>query len=259
MKHVSIIVCHYAQADDLGREREFCRMSAEKVKLLEEKGIDIKSYTRSLLMKVCLESILKNTEFPAELIVVDNGGNPDDSDYLVDLARQGKINTYIRNKNNMYFGWAWNQGAKLATGEYLLFTCNDIEFAPDWLSKIIYPLEKYPEKKLIATPLITPDKNIRKYNIGTLEDYRLNVLAGSNCMLMRKETFYEVGEFSTHSVAGTHWHKKMSRMGYTVVAPQEDYAFHTGFMGGYDFRKHIKVKKELINKEVIDYSAEYSI
>lgn len=234
--HVSIVVCHYAKADDWGEEK------AQKC-----------TQTRSEMLREVIASV-SNTDFPAEVIVVDNGGNPDDSDFLLGKVREGVINTYVRNKENMYFGWAWNQGAKLATGKWIHFTCNDIAFKPGWLSQTMWPLLEYPDRKYIVTPLITPDKDFDKYNRGLLGEHRLNTLSGSASMIMRRETFEELGEFTTHRVAGSHWHMNMHKKGYMVVAPPTNMADHLGKDGGVNFNRPIEVKKTLLTGEVLDYS-----
>jgi glycosyltransferase involved in cell wall biosynthesis len=233
--YVSIIVCHYNQVDDFG-------------------GLRAPEGDRGDFLRQTMESLIKNTDYPAEIVVVDNGGRGDSTDYLVSLARGGKINTLIRNKENMNFGWAWNQGARLATGSFLCFTCNDLLFEDRWLSQTIEPLLKYPDKKLIASPLCTPDKDAEKFYRGELDGYRLNALAGSNCMIMRKSVYEDVGGFSTHRIAGTHWHFKMKDMGYVVVLPPKNLAHHLGERGGTDYRKDITVKKTLLDNSIVDFS-----
>src|SRR3972149_6170603 len=109
MNHVSIVVCHYGKIDDFGE------LAAGK-----------NPPKRSDLLRTCVESIIHNTNYPAELIVMDNGGDPDDSEYLLGKAREGKL-THVRFPQNLHFAMAWNQGAKLATGGHLAFLCNDIE------------------------------------------------------------------------------------------------------------------------------------
>ena len=236
--HVSIIISHYSKADDWGEVR--ARGQKE---------------TRSEMLRTTMESLEKNTNnYPAEIIVVDNGGNPDDSNYLLDFVRNGVINTYIRNKNNMYYGWAWNQGARLATGDYLCFTCNDIDFQPNWLAKTIQPLLKYSDKKLIATPLITPDKDMPKYMRGVLDDYRLNSMAGSNCMLFRRKDYEQFGELTTNRVASYLWYEKIKKEGWFMIAPPVNMAIHLAHQGGVNFQADIKVVKHLLNHEIVDYS-----
>jgi len=228
MKYVSIIVVHYSQRDDFLSE----------------------SNLRSEFLKRCLDSIIKNTTYPAELIVVDNGGKNDDSDYLVDLTRQGKINVYIRNKNNMHFAYGWNQGVKVATGDYVLLTCNDYVFKPDWLEKTIYPLLKYPEKKLIACPALPHNR----YNVGKLEDYRLDLWGMPGAILLPKDVFYEIGEYPITLLASPPWIHKALNMGYRFVAPPINYAERIGIKHCLNPEKEIKVEKELLNKQKIDFT-----
>lgn len=238
MNFVSIIICHYSLPDDFGGQRAKYQFE-----------------TRSEMLKVTMDSLEKNTDYPTEIIVIDNGGNPDDSNYLLDLTRKGVINTYVRNKNNMYFGWAWNQGGRLASGDYLCFTCNDIEFLPNWLSTTIKPLIDHPDQKLVATPLITPDKDMPKYMRGELDGYRLNAMAGSNCMLMHRKTWEHFGELNTNRVAAYMWYKaKIIKEKWLIVAPPKNMAVHLAHRGGVNINAPIKVIKQLLNGEIIDYS-----
>lgn len=235
--YVSIVVCHYSKADDFGEiKARNCR------------------YTRSEMLHMQMESLVKNTDYPAEIIVIDNGGNPDDSEYLLGLTRRGVVNTYVRNKENMYFGWVWNQGMRLATGSHVCLTCNDLEFKPKWLSTTIKPLLDYPDRKYIATPIVTPDKNVAKFYRDSVDRYRVNTLAGSNCMIMTKETFYDIGEMTTHSVAGTIWGRRMHSLGYLMIIPPVNYADHLAHQGGYDYTQKAEIKKTLLKGEVIDYT-----
>lgn len=227
-KHVSIILCHYSKVDDFGET------SAGK-----------NPPKRSDLVRIAVESIKHWTDYPAELIVMDNGGNPDDTDYFVQKVREGVINTLVRYKNNMHFGFAWNQGAKLASGEYLCFICNDIEVGKGWLSTCVNLLEKYHDRKLLATPFISYDK--RRNNIEYLEDAIINGRSGSNCMVIRREDFYAIGEWPHHKKGGTLWYNKMFRMGYRSIVPIEPLAQDRGYRHGVNFNIPIEVKKILLD------------
>ena len=245
MKYVSIIICHYGLVDDFGGLR------AERWgKVLGE------ALPRSELIRKCLTSLKENTDYPAEVIVIDNGGIPDDSDYLLSEVRKGTINTYIRNKNNMNFGWAWNQGIKLATSPYILLTCNDIEFKPQWLSKTVEAYFRFKGEKYLATPFITPDKTKGKNPRGEREGFRINSMAGSNCMLMTKKEYNHIGAMTTHHIAGSHWHRRMNEKGYLMIAPHEDYAHEMAWRRGTNLKQKIKVKEDLLNGEV-DFSFPY--
>lgn len=230
MKFASIIICHYGQSDP-------------------DKGHD-----RNELFKQSLLSLKENTDYPAEIICVDNGGNPDMSNWLVDANRKGIITTYIRNHDNASFGFAWNQGFRLATGDYVVFSCNDILYKSKWLSTCIKNLECYPDKKLISTPYITPDKLGPRWMRGELNGNRLNTLAGSNCMIMRSKTFKDIGEMPHHRIGGSTWHRIMNAKGYLVIAPPQNLVEHLAFRKGVNWRAKIKVEKTLLNGEKVDYS-----
>ena len=202
MKFCSIIICHFGQTN--------------------HEGYDGANPSRSDIMKRSLESLKENTDYPAEVIVVDNGGNPDDTDYLVQKVREGVITTLIRNRDNMSFAFAWNQGVRLATGDYLCFTCNDIEYKKGWLSSCIELLEKYPNRKFISTPYLTPDKDVEGSMVEPIDGNRVNRMAGSNCMIMTYETFKDIGEFPHHRIAGSTWHRVMNMKGYMVLIPPID-------------------------------------
>jgi len=125
---VSIILCHYSQGDEANPP----------------------SQTRKNLLRECIEALEKHTDYPSELIVIDNGGVDDDSDYLLSKVRGGTINTYLRNKDNMLYGWAWNQGVKLAQSNLIFLMCNDIIVKENWLSRMIPFLF---ENKSVASPI----------------------------------------------------------------------------------------------------------
>jgi glycosyltransferase involved in cell wall biosynthesis len=244
MNWVSVIICHYSKVDDFGGAR------AKKYGLPED--------CRSKMLRECIESLAKNTSYPAEIIVIDNGGDPDDSDYLLGKLREGVINTYVRNKNNMHFGWAFNQGVALATSEYICLTCNDIKFKKNWLTKTMEAWMAHKNRKLIASPFISIDKTKFKNPLGTFKDgCRLNSMAGSNCMIMTKNIYKEVGPMTTHHLAGSHFHRRMCELGYRTIAPPKNYVEEMAFRAGCHLKLHIEVKEKLLNKDIVNFTFPY--
>lgn len=232
MNHVSIILCHYSHIDDFG-----------------ETAAGKKPPKRSDLLKVCVESLLTRTNYPAELIVMDNGGNPDDSEYLLGKAREGKL-THVRFPQNMHFAFAWNYGARLATGDPLAFICNDIEVGPDWLNECVRILNENPEKT-IATPFITYDK--KRMNTVLSNGDRQNPRAGSNCLVIRRSDFSTIGEWPHHRIGGTIWYNRLRKLGYRTVAPPNDMAGDRGWRHGLNFDMKIEVKKKLLDSSEIHF------
>lgn len=234
-KYASIILVHYSLVDDYGGKKAWADQD-----------------TRSEMLKQSISSIVENTSYPAELIVMDNGGNPDDSDYLLDLARKGVINTYVRYSDNMQYAFAHNQGAKLATGDYLVFTCNDVSVKKDWLKECIRLLEQNNDRRLVATPLIVSHIH-PKYNKEKIGDDRINPFAGSNCMIMDRRTWADLGELHVYSDFGNQWFLDKVRKGYKSIAPPEDLAIHLANHRGLNWRQKVKIVKTLLNKEEINF------
>jgi glycosyltransferase involved in cell wall biosynthesis len=210
-------------------------------------------------MKKTLESLKMYTKLPYELIMVDNGGNIEDSKFLLDLTDKGDINTYIRNHNNMHFGFGRNQGLRVCNGDYIAICDDDIIFNPGWLEACLEVLEAYPDRKIYATPIYNVAHWRPKYwspeilNVkGQL--YRLNRRAGSNCWVMKRENFEEVGDFWVHRVAGTKWTNRAGALGYWAAVTPNIMVNDFGFRLGYNLNKCLPVFIDLHNGEKIYFN-----
>lgn len=234
-KYVSIILVHYSLVDDYGGKKAWADQA-----------------TRSEMLKMTISSIVENTKYPAELIVMDNGGKPDDSEYLIGLARKKIISTYVRYANNMQYAFANNQGAKLATGDYLCFTCNDVLVKPNWLTECIRLLEQNNNRRLVATPLFVSHIH-PNYNKEKIGKDRLNPYAGSNCLVMDRRTFRDLGDFHVYSDFGNQWFLEKAIKGYMSIAPPEDLAIHMANHKGLDWRQRVKITKTLLNKKELNF------
>ena len=230
MDYVSIIFTHYSQKNPDDKKND---------------------NIRSKIFNNCLLSLKENTNYSTEVIVIDNGGYCDDSDWLLNLVRKGIINHYIRNKDNQHWAWGWNKGVAIAEGNYIFLANNDILFKKNWLSETIKPLLEYPNKKLVACPMITR----HNYNIGLLDNkYRLNFWGQPNAVLMKKSIYQEIGNHDIHYLAGGPWWEKLVNSGYVSVAPMNDYAESIGVGHGQDTKKeNILIQKTLLNGVKITY------
>jgi glycosyltransferase involved in cell wall biosynthesis len=192
------------------------------------------------------------------MIVVDNGGDLEISNYFLKLTDENKISHYIRNSNNLWFGYARNQGFDICTGDYIAVADNDIIFLPGWLEECIDFLKQTKGKKLFATPLKVdrahyPTKYYRdpiQLNDG---EHLVNTFAGSNCWVMHREDYEQIGGFDNHYIAGTRWCQKYSNMGYAVVIPLIPKALQGGLKkteyAGYNKKAEINIFKKYINGE----------
>ncbi|HKP97817.1 MAG TPA: glycosyltransferase [Fibrobacteria bacterium] len=110
--------------------------------------------------KKCIESIRKYTRQKYELILIDNGSK-DGTEAFFRSIPGAKV---VRNGENLGVSKGWNQGMRLAAGEYILILNNDIIVGPDWLENMVRLAESDPSIGLvgprsnyIAGPQAVPD------------------------------------------------------------------------------------------------------
>ena len=219
---------------------------------------------RAKTFRTSLDSLIETTkDYPVEIIVVDNGGNEYVSRDLIELTEQGIIQTYIYNSSNMHFGFGRNQGLAMAYGNYIVIADNDLNYNPGWLEACWKPLELYPNKKIYSTPIEYPTSKLKgKYDQGKLDvegiEYNLNMRAGSNCFMVRKEDFKKIGNFKNHRIAGTKWTDEAVHLGYLAAVAPGKLVYDLGLRVGYNHRLAIPIKRILRNgEEVIFNQDEY--
>lgn len=117
-------------------------------------SIVIPSWNTEALLRTCLASIEAAPKPPTEVIVIDN----DSADGSADMvAKEFPTVKLQRNERNEGFAIACNQGAHLATGEYLLLLNADTEIRATALNDMTAFLEAHAEYAAVAPRLIHPD------------------------------------------------------------------------------------------------------
>jgi len=90
------------------------------------------------LTRQCLESIFANTNCDYIIIIIDNASDGPTRAYLEEIKKSHPDNvTLIRNKENMGFTKAVNQGFKASSGDYVCIINNDIIVFEDWLCEMM--------------------------------------------------------------------------------------------------------------------------
>lgn len=85
----------------------------------------------------CVRSLLARTRQPYELILIDNGSVDGTARFLRGLAAEHPFIRPIRNRRNLGFARAVNQGMALSRGKYVVWLNNDAVVTPNWLERMI--------------------------------------------------------------------------------------------------------------------------
>ena len=183
MKKVSIIFVHYSD------------------------GI-VKSYTGHGCLRRFWQLAAKDSFL--EIVVVNNGKK---DQHFKEICHK-----YFDNPSNN-FAHARNLGFDNSIGEYVCFVDNDIYPDRMFWYQCRELLEKYPDKKYIATSIWT-SPHISKYSKGEIDGHVLNSRSGSNCLFMKRETFLDIGRFDetlpVHQV-GVDFCDRQIQKGYLVI------------------------------------------
>jgi GT2 family glycosyltransferase len=106
-------------------------------------SIVVVSFDSLVFTRMCLETVLWNTEAPSfELIVVDNASSDGSREYLEGLAERDARVRLLANGENVGFPAACNQGLAAARGDLLVLLNSDTMVSPGWLSRLGAHLEE---------------------------------------------------------------------------------------------------------------------
>lgn len=141
-------------------------------------------------LNICLQSIAVtslNNNF--ELIVIDNQSTQKEAiDFLNDLQTHGSEIKVIRNKENVWWSKAANQGAKAAskTSKYLIFLHADVVILnPAWIDLLISVSEAKQGAGLVGVSM----------NSYMMDNQKVDFI-DEWCMLVSRDCYNDVGGFS---------------------------------------------------------------
>jgi len=124
-------------------------------------SIIIVSFNTMNITCECVKSVVKHTKgIYFEIIVVDNASRDDSVKVLRSLNIKNLI--IIKNKKNIGFGSANNQGMKIAKGNFILLLNSDTKVYDNVIGKMVLWQKLHPEIGIASCALKNPD--------GTLQD-----------------------------------------------------------------------------------------
>ncbi|HET7814186.1 MAG TPA: glycosyltransferase family 2 protein [Candidatus Baltobacteraceae bacterium] len=130
-----------AQALASGRdaiEAAFRRTPGRKAGLV---SIVMLSWNAPQFTKLALESIEQFTTGDYEIVIVDNGSDPDTVEWLKTLGDRARV---IYNAENRGFAGGNNQALAAARGEYIVLLNNDVIVTEGWLDGLLHAFDRIP-------------------------------------------------------------------------------------------------------------------
>ena len=170
-------------------------------------SIIIPTYNNLKYLKLCLESIKKNSKFDHEVIIYINSS----SDGTLEFIKDNSIK-HLYNKNNVGLCKAVNECVKISKNEYIIYAHDDMYFCPGWDVEFYNEIKKIIVKDFfLSGTMIQPFKSFIYLDCGKqvedfnekslLEKYKdipFNDFQGSTWApsLIPKDTWNKVGGFS---------------------------------------------------------------
>lgn len=126
-------------------------------------SVIIVNYNHKYFPKLAIEALEKSkTNFPFEIIVVDNASTDMESLDFLNMAKKEKRITLIKSPKNIGFGKGNNMGARIAKGDYIFIHNPDVTVKEKSLKDMVDYLEKHEEIGLLGPQLQYPSGKIQE-------------------------------------------------------------------------------------------------
>ena len=188
---------YLAVQDEAEEAQEHLEAVAED-KMKDKVSIIVPTWNKLEFLKPMVESIENNTQWPFELIIVDNASDDGTQEFV--LTSNFKMDgQYIRNEENKGFAIPNNQGAKVAKGNFLCLLNNDTIVTKGWLTAMMKVFSEEKSVGLVGARLIHPGKGtiqhagIIEYKSGVPDHIYFNKPMNYPPAMKRKQYFAVTG------------------------------------------------------------------
>jgi GT2 family glycosyltransferase len=196
-------------------------------------------------LKTCLQSLGRTASGLYELILVDNGSRPDTARFIKGVKGAVKI----RNKTNLGFSKAVNQGLKAASCEYLAVVNSDVAFFDGGLQGLAACLDADPAagacgpltnrtvgvQRVVLDPKLEKSRDSLAFFAQAMrmkfpgESYAVHRLVGF-CFMVRRAAYESVGlldeRFGTGCFEDFDYCLRLRQAGWTLKAVKDVFVWH---------------------------------
>lgn len=217
------------------------------------------SWNNLALLKRCVESLMRCTDIPSRLIIVDNGSTEAGLREYLTALRDGKSVQIkvIFNRLNEGFARGMNKGMRESRAPYVCILNNDIVATGGWLAEMIKVAESEAE-----IGIVNPSSNnfgLRFKKETTLEEFahglrrqsgkwvEMNACVGF-CMFIKREVIKKIGylndKYGYAYFEDTDYSRRAQADGYKCVMAKGCYVYHAEGKSG----KFLKDKRETFDR-----------
>ena len=107
-------------------------------------SIIVINYNYAHYLTDCIESIIKQTVPPHELIIVDDGSTDQSIQIIKQYAEKYPWIRYLQNEKNQGIFYTNNRGTAIATGDYLSLLASDDIYLPNFIEESMKAFERFP-------------------------------------------------------------------------------------------------------------------
>lgn len=162
-------------------------------------SVIIPTYNRPKGLKAAVESVLRQSTEPSEIIIVNDGSK---NEVLDDFSKYKSI-TVLHNEGNRGANFSRNRGAKESKGEILMFIDDDDSWNKDKIKNQLSVFNSDPKIGIVYSNrnVVNDDgeilKRITSNRSGNLypDIFFSNVISTTSSVALKRDIFYEAGGF----------------------------------------------------------------
>jgi len=225
--------------------------------------IIIPIWNKKELTQNCIESIIRNTQYPYRIIAVDNASQAPTKEYLESLKTDKRLNfTLIRNEENLGNTKAVNQGIERSSAGFICILDNDTVVGKGWLIEMVSIAQSRKDIGIVnpcSNTLAKWPKSSSQADIDTCAQdcfqlkgqYLVLGACVGFCTVVKREVIDKIGGwdeiFSPGYFDDTDYSLRAQAAGYKSVCARGAYVYHCEHASfkNKNLEKHFKRGRDL--------------